>query len=924
MYIKNILIIFLLSFANLVFSQTIYTLDASRQKYPVIQSDYFKMGTNTNPEGKSVLVNNRYLKINGQPKILVMGELQYSRMDKNCWEDEILKMKAGGVDIIATYSFWNHHEEIEGQFDWSGNKDLRSFVKLCGKLGVYVYPRIGPWSHGEARNGGTPDWILNKNYIVDRSEDPVYKSYVERYFAQIGKQLQGLMFKDNGPIIGIQLENEYWKGKAGEPYMIWLKQTAIKNGLDVPLYTVTGWGESSVPAAEMIPLWGGYPDESWVPDIKKISERNNYSFSNFRDDPTIGNAQVKKEDGKNDNLIPYFTCEMGVGIFVSKHRRPIIGPIDGLGMVMAKVGSGANLLGYYIFAGASNPIGVYSSMEENKDETGYWSDLSPISYDFQAAIRESGLLNKSYFEIKNFNYFLNEFGDKLAPYEPVFATEKKDDFQYAARIKDNSGFLFGINYCRNCTTSKKANVRFSIKLNKETLIFPSKPIDISDSTMFVWPFNMNLGGVNLRYATAQPLYESKEYKTWVFVQSNDIEPEFSFDGKNILNVVSTNGKVEKKENGWFVYNLKTSKDCFITIEQNNGEKSQIIILSKNEGLYSWILNNNNQKHFFISTSTLYYRDNVLCAFDTIPNMIIQELNFEKSSFLKEMPLNQPERRVNCTVQPKGALEKAKWLVTSVKKVTPDNELYHKIFQKEFSSMNPALIKWAKLIIYCQSECKLRINENWCSQNIEPNKLNVLDVTGYVKKGENVLLMDFPVQEGEKKFAARLIVEYYNTERLDFTTDQSWLSSELYYLPAIYGKKPVYPLNLTTPLITAPLSEIINLSIPDFKEWTIHVPCDYMQGLNNLYLAMDYVGDIASLRLNNHLIADNINNNSTWTVNMKRNQSQMECADLSLEITPWQHIDKIYFDREVDNNDKGKSYIKSMRFIPEYIIKLKSE
>jgi len=219
---------------------------------------------------------------------------------------------------------------------------------------------------------------FEKKFLVDRSADPVYQQYVEKYFAQIGLQLKGLMFKDGGPVIGIQLENEYWKGKAGEPYMMWLKQTAIKNGLDVPLYTVTGWGDGSVPPGEVIPLWGGYPDESWVPDIDKITGCGNYSFSSFRNDETIGNAQVKKKDTYLDHTqIPYFTCEMGVGIFVSTHRRPVISPLDGLGLIMSKIGSGGNLLGYYIFAGGSNPLGVYNTMEENKEETGYWCELSP-------------------------------------------------------------------------------------------------------------------------------------------------------------------------------------------------------------------------------------------------------------------------------------------------------------------------------------------------------------------------------------------------------------------------------------------------------------------------------------------------------------------------------------------------------------------
>lgn len=878
------------------------------------------MGVGTNSSGQTLTVNNRYLMINGRPEIPVMGELQYSRMDKDRWTDEILKMKACGVNIIATYSFWNHHEEIEGQFDWSGNKDLRSFVKLCGELGVYVYPRIGPWSHGEARNGGTPDWILKKKYLVDRSQDPVYQSYVEKYFAQIGKQLQGLMFKDNGPVIGIQLENEYWKGKSGEPYIIWLKQTALKYGMDVPIYTVTGWGDGSVPPGEVIPLWGGYPDESWVPNIEKINGRGNFSFSSFRDDETIGNAQVKKKEGYLDHsAIPFFTCEMGAGIFVSTHRRPIIGPLDGLGMIMAKIGSGGNLLGYYIFAGASQPLGVFSTMEENKDETGYWCQLSPISYDFQAAIRENGTLNSSYYELKRFNYFLREFGNLLAPAEPVFAPKIKDDFQYAARINGNTGFFFGINYCRNNPTAEKKNVRFSVKLKKQTIVFPSTPVNIPDSSLFVWPINMEMNGITLDYATAQPLFDSQT-DTWVFMQDVDIQPEFCFDAKNIISVKSTKGAVKAIGNCWLVTALKPSKDCVISVEKKSGKTERIIVLSKEEGRYAWILEKEDkEKKFFISQSTLYMNHDQLKITDTNPNMKVSMLTPDKQDLFTDYRFNLKEQKISCNAEPKGALQNAEWLVTSTGKITPDNLLFHKLFQKEFSAINPAKIKWAKLIIAPESNCRLRINENWCSQKIVPNKLNVLDITGYVKKGENVLLMDFPLEEGTKAFAARVIIEYFNSERYDFSTDESWLSSELYYFPAVYGDKPVYPLGLQAPVLATPRKDISRQSIPDFKEWMLQVPCNYLNGLNNLYLAMDYIGDRVSIRQNNHLIADNLNNNTTWMMNLKRSDSQMECTDLQIEICPWEDTGKIYFDRIPEKADDGKADIKQIRFIPEYAV-----
>ena len=89
----------------------------------------------------------------------VMGEFHFTRYPQDEWRDALLKMKAGGIDIVATYVFWIHHEEVRGEYDWSGQRSLREFLKLCHELGLYAFVRMGPWSHGEVRNGGFPDWL---------------------------------------------------------------------------------------------------------------------------------------------------------------------------------------------------------------------------------------------------------------------------------------------------------------------------------------------------------------------------------------------------------------------------------------------------------------------------------------------------------------------------------------------------------------------------------------------------------------------------------------------------------------------------------------------------------------------------------------------------------------------------------------------
>jgi hypothetical protein len=123
---KNILFLIIVLWAtNQVIAQP-YELDA-RVKPMEIRSSHLKMG-GTNQLGESIDVNNYFLSINKKPFIPVTGEFHFSRYPNQYWEEAIRKMKAGGIDIIATYVFWNMHEELEGQFNWSGDNNLRKFI----------------------------------------------------------------------------------------------------------------------------------------------------------------------------------------------------------------------------------------------------------------------------------------------------------------------------------------------------------------------------------------------------------------------------------------------------------------------------------------------------------------------------------------------------------------------------------------------------------------------------------------------------------------------------------------------------------------------------------------------------------------------------------------------------------------------------
>src|ERR1700731_543777 len=148
-----------------------HTVTVGTPKPPVTEG--FKMGEARRPDGATLTLDSSSLLPNGKPWTPVMGEFHYTRYPENEWREELLKMKAGGIDIVSTYVFWIHHEEIEGQFDWSGSRNLRRFIQLCQEVDLKVFVRCGPWDHGEVRNGGIPDWVLQKGWKI-RSNDTNY------------------------------------------------------------------------------------------------------------------------------------------------------------------------------------------------------------------------------------------------------------------------------------------------------------------------------------------------------------------------------------------------------------------------------------------------------------------------------------------------------------------------------------------------------------------------------------------------------------------------------------------------------------------------------------------------------------------------------------------------------------------------------
>jgi hypothetical protein len=298
-----------------------------------------------NPAGIVLSANRNSLLRDNRHWMPVMAEMQYTRVHQSQWRDSLLAMKAGGIDIVATYAFWIHHEEEEGVFDFTGQRDLRQFVQLCGEMGLDVQLRIGPWCHGEARNGGFPDWLLKKGHLsiipkeaegveqqnvpssgmALRSDDPAYLDTVRRLYTAIAQQVRGLLWKDGGPVIGVQLENEY--SGPGE-HLLTLKHIAREVGLDVPLYYITGWPkpQTPLPFGELLPLYGGYAEGFWDRTIEQMPGGywEGFFFKPLRIDATIATDHfgVRAENEHAEaTRYPYVTCEIGGGMIPAYHRR---------------------------------------------------------------------------------------------------------------------------------------------------------------------------------------------------------------------------------------------------------------------------------------------------------------------------------------------------------------------------------------------------------------------------------------------------------------------------------------------------------------------------------------------------------------------------------------------------------------------------
>ncbi|MFC7262342.1 beta-galactosidase [Streptomyces lutosisoli] len=533
-------------------------------------------------------VTSRWFTRGGRPWFPVSGEFHYTRYPAREWEEELLKMKAGGVTAVASYVIWIHHEETEGRIRFDGDRDLRRFAELCARHGLDFIPRIGPWSHAEVRNGGLPDWLLARTR-APRTDDPAYLEPVRTWFAAIAEQLEGLDRAHGGPIVAIQIENELYDQPG---HLLTLKRMAQEAGLSAPLWTSTAWGGVQLPPDELLPLFGGYTETFWTewdggwPDTC----RKHFFFTHQRDDEGIGAdlrpTTVRGGDPAPTDRFPWATCELGGGMAVAYHRRPRVEAADIGALGLSKIGCGSVWQGYYMFHGGTNPAGELTTLQESH-ATDYPNDLPLLTYDFQAPLGEYGQYRPSYHELRLQHLLLADFGHRIAPMESVLPERQpagqndRDTLRWAVRGDGRSGFLFVNNHQPHEPLPDHPDTAFTVEFpDAPALSFPSTPVTVPSGAYFCWPLRLDVAGLRLDWATAQPVCTVDDHGRTVLVlaATEGITPELALAADTVASVSAPSGDITSVDGRVLVTGLRPGTDALVEVDTADGGRVALLVL----------------------------------------------------------------------------------------------------------------------------------------------------------------------------------------------------------------------------------------------------------------------------------------------------------------------------------------------------------
>ncbi len=329
--------------------------------------------------------------LDGKPFQIISGELHPSRIPKEYWRHRIRMAKATGCNTISAYIFWNYHETEPGKFDFeSGNKNIADFIKIVQEENMWLLLRPGPYGCGEWSFGGLPPYLLKIPDIKVRCSDPRYMQPVERYFKALAEIVKPYLITNGGPIIMVQVENEYGSYGNDKNYMNELRRILVENEINVPFYTADG------PTPFML--------EAGTIDSAAIGLDSGYSQADF---------DLAKKHNPN---VPVFSSETYPGWLThwgEKWARPDTSNLMREVRFLLDTKKSFN---FYVLHGGTN-FGFTAGA--NSGGKGYEPDIT--SYDYDAPINEQGNPTYKYFAIRNL--MLKHFKNIPEIPEPIPAME---------------------------------------------------------------------------------------------------------------------------------------------------------------------------------------------------------------------------------------------------------------------------------------------------------------------------------------------------------------------------------------------------------------------------------------------------------------------------------------------------------------------
>ena len=299
--------------------------------------------------------------LDGKPFQIIAGEMHFARIPRPYWRHRLQMAKAMGLNTIATYVFWNFHEPLPGKFGFSTeNHDIASFIRMAKEEGLWVIVRPGPYACAEWEFGGFPWWLLKEKDLLVRSKDPRFLKACERYIKALGDEIAPLQVTKGGPILMVQVENEYGSYSDDKEFMGKTRDMIVSAGIDVPLFTADGPYQCK---AGYLP--GVLPAINGEENAKSLRDT------------------VKKY---NDGKGPYFIPEFYPGWLDSWGEKHNIVPVQSfLGKYDSLLTEGVSV-SLYMFHGGTT-FGFMNGANYNKEHPIL---PQPSTYDYDAPLDEAG------------------------------------------------------------------------------------------------------------------------------------------------------------------------------------------------------------------------------------------------------------------------------------------------------------------------------------------------------------------------------------------------------------------------------------------------------------------------------------------------------------------------------------------------------